>query len=178
MPNLLPEYIKRKIRGEYRLRVVVFGLGFTLIGIVAGFISLIPSYILLNTEYDSQLRKKDVVAEMIKVTQGDSYISALKDTTVKIAVMQDKKTDTGLLDILTMITGYMAPGIKLQSIDLTRSDGTGHLVLVGTATTREALVSFKNNLETEKLFTSVSHSISDLIKAQDLDFTLTISGKF
>ncbi len=178
MPNLLPEYSKKKIRVEYRLRIASIILVFTLTALLIGLAFLIPTYVLLKVEHDDRTKIKEEMISTIKATQGEDYITALGDITNKISVLRQERDDTTLIAMVTKITNQMVPGVKLESIDYTTTGGSNSLVLTGHATTRDALINFKNSLQNEKSFTEIKHSIADLIKAENLDFTLSIKGNF
>ena len=179
MPNLLPKQSKKNIRQEYRLRVVIIILIFTLSATLIGLVFLIPSYALLKIEYDDRLKKKENIASSIKATQGDNYITALGDTTTKVSILRRGRDDTPLLATITKVINQKISGISLSSIDyLSASDGLSHLTLIGQAKTRDILINFKNNIQTEKSFIEVNHSIADLVKVENLSFTFDIKGNF
>lgn len=179
MPNLLPKQSKKNIQQEYRFRILTIGLLFALLSLLVGFAFLIPSYVLLKAEYSDRLKKRGDIANIVKVAQGDDYIAALGDTTAKILTLKRGRDDIPLLETITKTTDQMIPGVSITSFDYTSSPSdSSQLTLIGEASTRDTLITFKNNIQSESLFTEVTHSIADLIKAENLDFTFNIKGNF
>ena len=179
MPNLLPERNKKKIKGEYRLRIAIFALAFTFAGIGIGLAFLIPTYVLLAVTYDDALKQKKDISAAAVASQGDKYVTALADTTAKATTLYQDKNDLSLLEVISKITSFSTPGIQLSSIGITKSvSGPGQITLAGVAGTRDSLIVFKNNLGADKTFTQVDHSIADLVKARNVTFTLNVLGSF
>jgi hypothetical protein len=179
MPNLLPERNKKKILQEYRLRLFVALLCAILVITVIGIAFLIPSYIYLSAEYSDRVSQQEKVVAVIKETAGDSYLFALKDTTDKVVVLRGSEDSSTLLKLISTISDHTVSGISLSTIDYSASSaGSAQLTLTGKALTRDSLINFKNSVEEEKSFTSVQHSITDLIKSQNLPFSLNIQGNF
>ena len=97
----------------------------------------------------------------------------------KLAFFQQNLGDRGVTDTLVKITTNLSEKVKLNSIVFSKNLGEKGkkgttIVISGTATDRDALVSFGATLRESKSFTTVEVPVSSLAKDKDLPFSMNI----
>ncbi len=177
--TLLPDEEIKSLKREYMTRVFVTLLFFISCGVLAGIISLIPSYIFSYTKESEALKdlqdlkivKHDVGSDVASknLSQTQQYISSLKSHQDTIDFAQT----------ISSIVERKIPLISINSFQLTRptslASTTVDVLIQGKAATRDALVNFKKNLEKDTFAIKSDLPISDLAKSKDIPFTIKIT---
>ncbi len=175
--TLLPEDEIKSLRREYRIRLIIIFLFFISIAVVIGILSLFPAYLAVYSPDTWALARYDeqqVNKQLISTEEMQKQLARTQMIVQKITVAEDS---AGYADMVENILSHRTGKISITSFDLSRSAGTttsAVAVITGKASSREALINFKKNLEGDTRFKKVELPLSDLAKNRDIKFTLTI----
>lgn len=177
MQNLLTIEYKKNIRRLYHARVFTVAL---FVACVVSVISLILlatlSFLLYATSFDSINQQALLDKNNEKNTLKSEYHSFLQSLAALPAGGQNQ--NTSFSNIFDLLLAKKETGIFLREISFSGGGGKGgNVVLRGTAQSRPVLVSFTEALRSEPLFSGVDSPVSNLLKEQNLDFSLTITIK-
>jgi hypothetical protein len=176
MINLIPPAAKKSITVEYWLRVISVWFFTTSVALVLGAVLMIPAYVLINLQ---------VAAYSDSAASATQKLATLKDVSsdLNVANQQAKALIDGLRydqlsDYVALFRGLESSEIALSQINLSRTkDGVAPIQLSGTATDRQALAHFRDNLLSQDGVDSVDLPISNLAKDKDISFTITVTMK-
>lgn len=174
MINLIPPEGHRALKREYRLRV-----GATLALLFAGVAlllaaALIPTYILVGAQINAfAIEGEEEGDKEDALTDITNELELTKELLTQLKVPQTGVPTSFIIEEIqnkipegvTFDTYYTAPG----------PDGFERVHVQGTATTREALARFKQELESSPMFETAEVPISDLARETNLTFTVTIT---
>lgn len=176
MINLIPPQAKKSLTLEYWLRVIsVWCITFS-VALLLGIVLLVPVYVLLNIQ---------ISVLSSSAASASQKIATLKDVSkeLDVASKQARSLINGLR--FNYVSEYTASfrsleseEIQLSQISIDRSkDGVAPIRISGTATTRQALASFRDSLLTQSQVASVDLPIANLAKDRDIQFSLTVAIK-
>jgi hypothetical protein len=173
--TLLPESEIRVLRREYRVRLFVILLFFLSIAIVIGIISLIPSFTVSRTEESKIIEqvekmKKDRIAK--GVSKIDKELTQIQSIVSRVLV---KKDYIPFSEAVEKIGKYKTNGLFIKSFELSYEDSsatTTKAYIQGSSLTREALIQFKKNIESDSGFKNIELPISDLAKNKNITFSM------
>jgi hypothetical protein len=176
---LLPKE-KTQLRHEYMRRFAVLFLGVVTIVCLAWGFSLVPTYVLLQAE-------ERVLKESVRVATDPALSADRKELKAELQALSRKLK---LLDvpayqvsrILQAVTDSQTRAITIASIgfDTVQNPETksvdGALVLSGTASSRNGLLSFVEALKSNTdVIAEADVPLSSLIKDADIPFTVTVA---
>lgn len=173
--TLLPDEEIKTLEREYRTRFLIIALFFISCGVVLGLISLIPSFFL------SYVQKNEVSqrAEQIRQSRKASGIDEIEKELVRSQAIAEQITtdEDGIAysNSIQKIISHRSQQILLSSFEISHVLGTTtpyEAVMQGKALTREALLQFKKELESDTSFSKVDLPLSDLAKSKNINFTL------
>jgi hypothetical protein len=171
--NLLPPYQKKAIEAEIitKFSVVVLGI----VGFLALFflVLLYNSFLYINLQTPSLERR----LEMEKATQKantlesvEGEIARLNDVLLRIAKIRSR----GSLNfpyILRLIGNIVPAGAELRSIVFQKEN----ISISGHADERAQVLTIKEKLEKEEIFTNVNSPLSNIVKERDINFNFTFT---
>jgi hypothetical protein len=176
MFTLLPQEEKAVLKKEYILRVVIifiFSLGAS---ILVSVILLVPSYVLSSQRAkDAKLQKQALEASPVFKAKSDVVKSV---TEAKSELSLVKSDDHYPTEIFKIIQGHNVNGVTIESYDFSSEAEGGSVTVTGKAQSRNVLLSFVQNLQSEKNFSKVDFPVSGLSPRSNLDFSVTVKGKF
>lgn len=174
MINLIPPKGRTTGRFEYWVRVCTVW-SFLLAGvfIVASFL-FVPSYVLIHSQ---------IKALSIQAAEGgrDEVVykekeQIIQDINTIVGQLQKEEVQTDISEIIHAVNKAIHPGVTIARYEISREEMAIDAILIqGTASTREALATFKNTLERSALFETATVPISDLAREADLPFSITIT---
>ena len=177
--TLLPEKEIKKLKKEYRTRLVIFLLFFMSCSVFVGIISLAPAYIFSYTQEKEVL---DRLAELQIKRQTDVVGSIKKELTDVTTIINKIKTGSDSViysNIVSKIISQKPSGVSIKSFDMqaTGESATSTIIAViqGKAITRESLVAFKDRLTKDPLISKVELPVSDLAKSRDISYSIKVS---
>ncbi len=179
MINLLPQSEKKKLRKEFYQRYAVIMLMAILICEGSLFVSLIPSYLILNTSISDLTQKLDQKKKETLPGDGEaqSQLNAIKS---EIALLRQGGTiaETPPSELLTSILAQKPDGVSVLRYSYLRTPTATSIQLSGVGSTRESLLLFQkllSNKETNPHIADAKYPQSFLLKKNDIDYVLTIT---
>ena len=172
MANVLPPENLQKVWRCYRARFLIVGSLFALALALVAFLALMPSYFLLWSDsrfsVDSQaISQIDEEADRAELARSQALLSELAPAA---------SATTSPVAALSRILSARPKGIAIYHLAYaTGKQNT--IVLGGTASTREAINTFRKSLEGDPAYKSVSVPFQDLIGTSN-QFNMTIVGNF
>lgn len=177
MRNLLTPSYKHKLRQEYLLRLTAVAGWMLTIAMVIGVLALLPAYVLSQTRLNSLEDQYEVLQASVASLTSDASAAPLTQLKKKLEVLAEEKRDERLTEALLSVLTHRTEGVRLTSFNYHKTD-TASLTLRGVAASREVLLAFERALESDGRFEAVELPVSNLAQEQDIDFELTLSGKF
>lgn len=174
MVNLLPETYHTLVRERYAAgrRVVLLSLALGL--------SLSSLLLVIPFVVSARTAKATVEAEIASLRKGkEPAVSPelAKEEAERIARAvvlldaRDRHADL-LFDALGAIARHGVPGVRIETIRLSRPDG---IELRGSARDRAALIALVARYRGNPIFSDVESPVSNLVKEKDIAFTLRLS---
>ena len=172
MINLIPPAAYRQIVREYWARVITVGLFLLGSAFAVALVTLIPSYYLISIQMHVV---ENVVSESTeKLATYDVSESELTVATERAQLLAGGGA-VPFTEYQTTIERLAGSQVHVTSVSFTRGlSKLGTVSISGTAKNRQGLASFRDALEAEKDFIRVDLPISNLIKDQDIPFTIQI----
>lgn len=173
MLSFLPQHEQKRILGMYRKRVTTVVLFFVAILSLLALIVLAPSYYLTYSQQTVLEREYvSVIAENADADEGRplEIVSKIRSQLRLANILPE---NTVLSNVAAALTD-LPVAVTLTEIRYKHGlDAT--IVLVGHATTREALLGYTKTLEENELFMEVELPISYLAEDTDLAFQITLT---
>ena len=164
--NLIPSDYRRQI-GLRRLGVLIKQMIMWLM-----LYTIIVATILLIAKLMMQLEFQNFVDETTLVTRENKQvlydIAKLNDLVRASNDIQKQEVDWA--NFILKLSNLVPEGVRLT--DVTLSNGSKSSIL-GMANSREALLTFKQNLESQTEFKVLELPISDLLKREDIEFSFS-----
>lgn len=175
MVNLLPTNDVKRVLWEHRRRIGIIAVALTSIATVVALLFAIPSAIITWSGvagFDAQLQATKTLVDLQRKQGGGDVLSELSVRSNLLEAALSQRTPTSILeDIVPRIPS----GVRVMQISYAYGDSGVSVSVLGTATTRAALIAFGNNLRQSPLFSRVDVPISSLARSEDIDFGLTLS---
>lgn len=174
MLHLLPEYQKRKVLTEYRLRLTVVLILLVAVAILMFVIFLMPTYVYLYSSKSELVSRKLGYVAHIQSKAASSTDKAIGDVGMVIAAL---KPISGSLEPLLYIDALAPKGVGSAEIDGIQinsyflspiSDDKVAIMISGIADTREGLTRYSSYLNDR--FGGVKLPLSSLAKQRDIPF--------
>lgn len=178
MINLLPQFEKKKLMNEFRLRFGVAVLCALLMLQVLLFVLFTPSYLSMsitttNLEADLTEKKTAVLPEGNDIQKG---LNAIKG---EIALLKPVVSNLSIPPSQLMVELFSPKpvGVGVSSFSYGRSGTVVSMQLNGIATTREDLLLYQRLLKENPHFSDARYAQSFITKKTDIDFSLTVTLK-
>ena len=177
MINLLSSSAKKKLWNEYRIRLgILIFAAIALLELFTVTLFLFPYYTLHSSNAalanDLEERKK-LLPDQNKSINAE--VQAVK-TDLTLLKPGAKKNDALPAQLLADIVSVKSKGITINNWAYARSGDAVSIQLSGIAATRDDILSFKNELDKNPLFT-VARSGDYLIKKTNISFSITLTMK-
>ncbi len=174
MLNLLPLEEKKRVRKEYRFRLVlVIALFFLALGAIA-VVTLLPAYILEKAqlaEWSSQTEVGSSSTVSQAITPSESKVKELIPyLSTRITAMNGTPK---VSEIINRILNKKSSTLIITTIRW-NPEGVG---IVGIAKTRNDLIAFYKALKEDIFFKEVIFPIDDIAKSTNNDFTIELKFK-
>ena len=143
-------------------------------------VCIVPAYIFSSI-------KDNVVSAALKI-QTEESVPPLSQQTMetinsindKLTVVENAEKDKFLISekVINAILSKKMPNIKITQISYDNTSTQGKKVsILGTAPSREVLLSFREALESDSNFKSIDLPISNFVKGSDIQFYLNLIPK-
>jgi len=174
MINLLPSNEKNELAEIERQKIIA------IIGVLIVFFITALSSILwvVSLNISSDKMREEVIAENEKQRLNNDNTNFVKikifnlnEKLLKIKDLIDNEAQPS--EVIRKISKSIPPGIYLTSI----SYQGRQIAISGFAPTRDDLLSFKNNLESEERFENIDFPPINWVKPKAIKFTVTLNAK-
>jgi len=176
--NLLPSTEKDILKKGLRLRALVVASFLVSAFLLIGLVMLLPSYFLASENY-SKITLENYLPETEDKSSVDEIVNLPKEINSKLEFLLLSNNNISAFDSISNIIKYLPAKVKLNSISFTKNQNykgkNGDIILIsGTATDRDSLVSFSSLLEESGSFSSVEVPVSSLTRDKNLPFSMNI----
>jgi cell division protein FtsL len=173
MINLIPPSAKRSVIREYWKRVATVWLFLLSATAVILSVFLLPTYLVLTNEISSL--KNTMSESQSKISNYDVSVKSLVSVSQHSARLIANKQDIQFSAVSQKLQSLANEGVVIDSFIFTVDSVLTTLQVSGTAEDRTSLVSFKDKIQNDNLFSKVSLPISNLIKDKNLPFSMEIT---
>src|SRR3989344_639255 len=171
MSNLLPHSAQLAVWRTYRTRYIIMG-SLVALGVAAlCALTLLQSYLALHSGSEQATSTPEKIAyakDREAIRRVESLLAVLSP------LVAATTTPTAAIE---RALSLRPATVKIDHIAYTGGNG-GSLMIVGSATTREAINGYRQVLAAEPLFKSVSIPVGDLTSAPGSQFSVSLSGDF
>jgi len=178
MINLIPKEEKRKMKVDFYFRIAtLFLITLDCCAFIA-FIALLPSYFLSSVKENLANSKISAQNDEPVPTVGEQSLSIAKGVNSKISLVETAEKNQFLLStkIINTVIFKKGPNIKINRISYDNSTNQGKKVTInGTASSREALLFFRDTLASDPNVKNVNLPVSNFVKGTDIDFNITLT---
>lgn len=174
--NLLPQGRQRALGRDYLFRLLtVATLALTALVIAHGLL-LFPTYLYLEQEVETREAKLEALnAASALAAEGEvgTRIDTLTKAATQLSSLANRPTGSGAVRAILSVP---RPGITLSSFAFAPAPGESRMIISGTASSREALRTYRETLDALSYVTKADLPISAYAKESDIAFTITLSG--
>lgn len=173
MINLLPFTQKKNLTRQYRMRLgSLFLLLLVLLGL-AGIALLVPSYLLMQNKVAAAKEHATLLMKNLQESSQANETSVIKETKEKLAVIEKESLAQKPFALFESITSSSSRGIRITRFFFSDEGASGgRVTLAGVALTRDDLISFVRELDTDERFAAVEFPVSNLAKSADIEFSV------
>lgn len=179
MINLLPLKEKKKIYQLYFIRLSIVSLFLLLIVLIVGTVLLLPSLFLSVVKERSAAERVLLAREALSLEEGRNVEAIIASVNKKIGILALAPGVSATLNkAFRTIIDRQPEGLKITGLlyekDVLGDTGRGKIFIRGISSERDALIAFADLLKKESLFSEVDLPVSNLIKSEDIAFSITV----
>ncbi len=160
---------------EHRRRVAIVCMLLLMCSAVVALLFIIPSFIVVwsgASGFDDQLKATKILVDLQRKQSGGSEVVELSERSVLLEGSLSRRTATSILED---IAPRIPEGVSVRQFAYSLGNEEISVLILGTATTRAALIAFGDALRQSPLFSRVDVPVSSLAKNENIEFTLTVS---
>lgn len=174
MINLIPTSAKKSVLVEYWLRVVTVWFLVWSVAFVLAVAILVPAYVLIDSQINAYADSAKIASE--KVASYESVSKDLVRSSQQAGTILEKIKVTPLSKYLSNFNSMQTNEITITEMIVSRDEkGVTPISIVGTAKSRQALASFREQLLETTYITEVDLPISNLAKDRDIQFSIIVT---
>lgn len=146
-----------------------------MVSAVVATLFIIPSFIVVwsgASGFDNQLEATKTLVDLQRKQGGGSEVVELSERSALLEKSLSRRTATSILED---VAPRIPEGVSVRQFAYSLGEKEITVSILGTATTRAALIAFGDALRQSPLFSRVDVPVSSLAKNEDIDFTLTLS---
>ncbi len=180
MANLLPQSFREDITSEYRLRLATTGMAILAVVLLGTTALLAPSFILTESRLEQKQATLDSLSAAASGTSTEQSQEIIAATNEKLSVIAEETEKLQPTDMVSLITQAKPVGVSVRSISVQEAEtenATQSVSISGIARTRDALLTFEDNLNNQAQIQQVDLPIETLAARQNAQFSLTITVK-
>lgn len=177
MINLIPKDRKKlMVRGFYSRLATLF-LFMLSLAVFVGSIALLPAYFISSVKKSaSDFKLENQKNEKVPLS-NEQALTEIKDINSKLSIVENAEKNKFLPSekVVDEILSKKTSNIKITQI-LYNNDATQDkkINILGTASSRQALLSFEETLMNDPAFKNVNLPISSFVKDSDIQFNLSL----
>lgn len=172
MINLLPQEHIETLKRQYKKRLALVALYCSLMTFAFGVLALLPAYISAESRLGEYTTELAAMAKINIVGETSSVSDIVKDTNFKLSKYDEVRKAPKTASVLNEFFGVVPAGISLDQLQFDAS--TMKVSLLGSAKTREALLTFQKNLQDLPNVSNVNIPVSSFVKQKDVSFNITV----
>lgn len=166
--NLLPDALKEDLKSKHTHLIFVNASVVLFVVLTAVTIFILLGRMVLQNQFVNTVMETTLVNKRSSPIAED--VEKINNTIKTVAdIQQDFVPWSNLIIDLSQL---VPPDVNLRQVSIIQKNNT--LKLSGYAATRSAFLEFKDNLTESPIFTTVDSPISNLLKQEDIQFTLDI----
>ena len=174
MINLLPSGAKKGVRREYWLRVVTVWVLLLAVALLIGSLLLLPSYVLISAQVSVYEETANRVSA--EVASYEDVSTALVQANQQSIFIATESKQNSFSDLVTLFNSFETERVNITDLQLSRTGVVVDVVQIdGTARDREALAQFRDELLADEAIASVDLPTSNLARAEDIPFSMTVA---
>jgi len=176
MLNLLPNEEKINIRKRYIARFVLVSSTMFFLVVFMAIFFLFPIYYLSDAKHQAVLNRAEIIKSEEISTGSDKFKEVINLLNNKISILNTNNNDSVTPhEVIRIITRHTSEKLKIKGIFYDKiEDGSILITLRGVSDDRESLFSFVKTLEGEDKL-SANLPVSNLVKGQDIDFSIQVT---
>ena len=179
MANLLPKKERKHFEWEYRFRLLIILLLFTMVTFALGIVFLLPSFFVSQSKEKSIERQSELLQKTITLRERDMSVASLRSINQKINKLTAVQEQVLQTEIMQTIIKNLDKDITIDAFYYTHKiDSDGEMRITGKAKSRTSLLSFSDRLKKESLFNNVDLPVSSLARDSNIVFLITLNGDF
>ena len=179
MTNVLPKESLERVWTSYRSRVILVGSIVFLSVAILAHLALLPAYIALKIEKNSQDKQSAVVPEQSDANPQDKVDRSdiLRAKTLLTGIAPVVSASSSPTEAIGIALSLRPKGVTLESINFISSQNST-ITLIGYSSGREGINEYRGALSQDAHFKSVSVPVGALVGSEGGKFTITLTGSF
>lgn len=179
MQDLLTQQEKSLLKNGYKKRLIIVFSWAIVASFVVAMVVFIPVFAMIQIKMEDVNKKIETNSSAIK--EQTQVLLLPKDVNDKSKIILSFKSASSVSDKLQSVALSKSSGISLNSLAYKKTSRTDNsptvvqIIISGTASNRESLLSYKRNLEDMNFVKDVSVPVSSFAKDIDLPFTATLT---
>lgn len=163
---------KRRVESVYKTHLLIVFLIGMLTLMVLLILGLSPSFFIARSKKNAASTELSLTTQKVGADSIETIEKAIAESQEKVATSKEYLDKPYLTETLVNILKYKTSAIKINSLSFERSS---QIILIGgVAQDRASLLEFVKKLRTDELFDVVDFPIASLVKAEKVDFNLTL----
>jgi|AntRauTorcE11897_2_1112592.scaffolds.fasta_scaffold10942_3 hypothetical protein len=174
MINLIPRSAKKNIVTEYWVRVSSTWLLLWAFALVCGTAILFPAYIFVSSQVSVYEETAALASQ--KVADYESASVALVQASQQAREILQQSEIPSMSSYIDLFTSIQGSDITITRLSLIREEsGLSPVSIIGSASDRQSLASFRDRMLAHPLITEVDLPISNLATDRNIQFSITVT---
>jgi hypothetical protein len=177
MINLIPKEEERKMAVDFYSRLAVLFLLMLSFSVLAACVAILPAYFISSVNNSVVSTKLKMQKAQPLPELGEQSLATVKDINTKLGLVENAEKNKFSVSekIVNAILLKKTPGVKIIQILYDSEQTQGKKInILGTATSRETLLSFQEALEDDPAFKNIDLPISNFVKVSNIQFDLSL----
>jgi hypothetical protein len=176
MINLIPPIVRKAVIKEYWTRVISIFLFIVSVVCFGVFVFALPVYVLVSDQVD--VYAQSAAEASLRVAEYDLSAGALIRANLMAQKIFELRGAEKFSEAVTLLESLQSADIVITTFTLERVKGDiGPVMIMGDATTRQALADFRDRLLRQPEISDVVLPISNLAKDRDIKFSISVVFK-
>lgn len=177
MSNLLTKEEKKLVRKEYYVRVAAVAMTLLFFSGVLSVAELLPSFFYSSVAHT--IKKSDLEKMTEDERTSEEIASILRRVDVITSFIKDEEVDGPLTtNLIKEVLAARPEGVTISGFVVESKDSSKVLAISGRALQRSSLISFVTELGKQPSFHSTDVPAESLAQAENISFTVRITGDF
>ena len=178
MINLIPKEEKKKMATDFYFRLLILFMFMLSFAVAVATISLLPAYFFSLVKDSTSLTKLQIQKNNIAPEMGEQSMATINDMNAKLNLVENAEKNKFPIStkVINEILLNKTSNIKIVQIQYQYDPIAGKTIsILGTAPSRQALLTFQEALQNDPAFKNVNLPISNFVKESNLEFNLSLT---